>query len=136
MDIIQILDCPEFIAGDNTILREILHPDKRNLDIRYSLAHARVKPGQTSYRHTLRTSEIYYILDGQGEMMINNEKQVVKPGDTIYIPPQAIQCIRNIADKDLVFLCVVDPAWRAEDEIIIDDNHSEKDSLNFSKLPD
>jgi mannose-6-phosphate isomerase-like protein (cupin superfamily) len=119
MEVIKLLDCPEFIAGDNTILREILHPDKKELDIRYSLAHARVKPGKTSFRHALKTSEIYYILEGQGEMFINDEKQVVNPGDTVYIPPHAIQCITNISKTDLVFLCVVDPAWQVEDELII-----------------
>ena len=40
----DLKDCEEFIAGDNTILREILHPDKADLDLRYSLAHAIVKP--------------------------------------------------------------------------------------------
>ena len=136
MDVIKVLDCPEFIAGDNTILREILHPDKKELDIRYSLAHARVKPGKTSFRHALKTSEIYYILEGQGEMFINDEKQVVTPGDTVNIPTHAIQCITNISKIDIVFLCVVDPAWQVEDEIIIDDHNSEKDNLNFSRLPD
>ncbi len=51
MFIKDLQDCEEFIAGDNTILREILHPDKTNLKLRYSLAHAVVKPGKTSYSH-------------------------------------------------------------------------------------
>lgn len=45
----KLLDCPEFIAGDNTLLREILHPDKADLDLRYSFAHAIVKPGKTTF---------------------------------------------------------------------------------------
>ena len=55
-------DCEEFTAGDNTLLRELLHPDKQPLSIRYSLAHATVKPGLTSFEHALETSEISELL--------------------------------------------------------------------------
>ena len=58
MFIKDLYDCEEFAAGDNSILRELLHPDKAHLDIRYSLAHATVKPGQTSRLHKLKTSEV------------------------------------------------------------------------------
>lgn len=113
-------DCEEFIAGDNTILREILHPDKEDLKLRYSLAHAIVKPGETSYAHALKTSEVYYILEGQGLMYINDEEKSVESSDTIYIPPMARQCIKNTGKIDLKFLAIVDPAWRVEDEIVFE----------------
>ncbi len=116
MFIRELNDCPEFIAGDNCILREILHPNRANLSLRYSLAHARVKPGLTTWKHRLRTSEVYYIIEGEGEMFIDNESKPVRTGSTVYIPPHATQCIRNSGKKDLVFLCIVDPAWRSEDE--------------------
>ena len=58
----DLIDCKEFIAGDNSILRELLHPDKADISIRYSLAHAIVKPGKTSRSHKLKTSEVYFIL--------------------------------------------------------------------------
>lgn len=45
MFIRELKDCDEFIAGDNCVLREILHPDKDNIALRYSLAHAVVRPG-------------------------------------------------------------------------------------------
>ena len=72
--------CEPFLAGDATHLRELLHPDKADLKINYSLAHAVVKPGQTSLSHRLRTSEVYYILEGKGIMCINDEHALVKPG--------------------------------------------------------
>ncbi|TET15192.1 MAG: cupin domain-containing protein, partial [Candidatus Thorarchaeota archaeon] len=43
----------------------------------------------------------------------------VGPGDTIYVPPNAIQYIENTGDTNLVFLCIVYPSWRAEDEELI-----------------
>ena len=111
-------DCEEFTAGDNTLLRELLHPDKQPLSIRYSLAHATVKPGLTSFEHALETSEIYYILQGNGLMYINDEQSEVSAGHIIYIAPKSRQCIKTIGTEDLVFLCIVDPAWRVEDEIV------------------
>lgn len=111
-------DCEEFVAGDGTLLRELLHPDKQRLTLRYSLAHAIVPIGQTSTPHSLTTSEVYYILSGQGEMHIDNDSQIVNPGDAIYIPPNAKQFIRNSGDSPLIFVCIVDPAWRKEDETV------------------
>lgn len=116
MFIRELNDCPEFIAGDNCILREILHPDKAELDLRYSLAHAVVKPGLTTWKHRLKTSEVYYIIEGQGMMHIDGESSPVRPGSTVYIPPQTVQSITNTGQNDLVFICIVDPAWRKEDE--------------------
>lgn len=110
--------CPEFTAGDATLLRELLHPDKQPIDLRYSLAHAIVPVGQTSKPHSLKTSEVYYILAGVGEMHIDDETQRVEPGDAIYIPPNAKQYIHNSGSEPLIFLCIVDPAWRKEDEIV------------------
>lgn len=109
-------DCEEFVAGDNTLLREILHPAKAEIELRYSLAHATLRPGDTSLPHRLNTSEVYYILQGEGLMRIGDETEIVRPGLTVYIPPCAIQSIENIGKDDLTFLCIVDPAWRAEDE--------------------
>jgi len=114
----DLQNCKEFIAGDNTILRELLHPDKAELQLGYSLAHATVKSGQSSAVHSLKTSEVYYILEGKGEMHVDDEAAEVHSGQAIYIPPNAKQYIQNIGDSDLTFLCIVDPAWKSEDEEI------------------
>jgi len=119
MFIRSLSSCPEFTAGDNCRLRELLHPDKAGLAVRYSLAHAVVAPGQTTWLHALGTSEVYYILSGRGAMRIDGETAPVKPGDAVYIPPRARQQITNTGAGDLVFLCIVDPAWRREDEVVV-----------------
>jgi mannose-6-phosphate isomerase-like protein (cupin superfamily) len=111
--------CEPFLAGDATLLRELLHPGKADLQINFSLAHAVVEPGQTSLRHRLGISEVYYILAGEGHMHINDEIAPVGPGQAIYIPPHAVQCIYNSGSVDLCFLCIVDPAWRREDEEVL-----------------
>ncbi len=109
--------CKEIVAIDRTALREILNPRREPaLACRYSLAEARVFPGQSTLPHKLKTSEVYYILEGEAEMRIDEERRKVGPGQAIYIPPHSTQSIKNTGRRELVFLCLVDPAWRAEDE--------------------
>ena len=116
----HLRDCREFIAGDGSVLRELLHPEKTDLQIRYSLAYAEVAAGQTTKPHKLRTCEVYYIIEGQGLMHIDQESCEVSGECAIYIPPRSTQYIENIGDSDLKFLSIVEPAWRKEDEEVFD----------------
>ncbi len=115
----KIKDCDEFIAGDGCLLKELLHADKGKFDFHYSLAYARVKPKGVTKPHKLKSTEVYYILEGNATMYINEESQPVSHGCAIYIPADSTQYIKNTGGKDLIFLCIVEPAWRIEDEEII-----------------
>jgi mannose-6-phosphate isomerase-like protein (cupin superfamily) len=108
-----------FEAGDKSLLKEILHPAKHPVDIRYSLAWATVKSGQKTESHRLVHAEVYHILRGQGRVSINNEENDVEETDTVYIPPHATQWIANTGEIDLEFLCIVDPAWEPRIETIL-----------------
>ena len=116
----RLKNCQEFIAGDGSILRELLHPEKADLQIRYSMAYAKIARGQKTRPHKLKGSEVYYITAGQGLMYIDDESLEVSPECAVYIPPRARQYIENTGNSDLEFLCIVDPAWRKEDEEIFD----------------
>ena len=116
MYIKNLKDCPEFISGDHAVLRELLHADKGDFAFGYSLAHAIVKPGHVTTPHRLKTTEVYYILEGEGLMHINEESSSVKAQDAVYKPPHARQYIANTGKKDLIFICIVDPAWQKQDE--------------------
>ena len=119
MIIKRLNKCKKFISRDKAILRELLHRDKGNFKFRYSLAHAVVKPGKVTRPHKLKTSEVYYILKGSGLMRVGKETRKVNKGCAVYIPPRSVQYIQNTGNSDLVFLCIVDPAWRKKDEEII-----------------
>jgi mannose-6-phosphate isomerase-like protein (cupin superfamily) len=119
MHVRHLQACAEFIAGDNSHLREILNPLKETLNIHYSLAWAMVKPGEKTLPHTLDNTEVYYILNGAGLIYINNEETRIKPHDVIYIPAQAVQYVENDTNEPLEFLCIVDPAWEESSEHLI-----------------
>ncbi|MBM3322181.1 cupin domain-containing protein, partial [candidate division WOR-3 bacterium] len=91
----RLVECREVVAGDRTLLRELLHPERDPVDIRYSLAVARIEPGAGSRPHRLRTSEVYYILQGQGEVYVADETAKVSAGDAVYIPAGAVQWLEN-----------------------------------------
>lgn len=111
--------CPEIEGRDGSIIREMLSPLKDDVEIRFSVAHAKVMPGEETVPHRLKSSEIYYILDGKGEMYIDGEKKIVEKGCLIYIPPNSVQKIKNTGKGELSFLCIVEPAWRKENEEIL-----------------
>jgi len=116
----HLRDCQEFVAGDGSILRELLHPEKNDLQIGYSLAYAKVMAGQRTRPHKLRTCEVYYIIEGQGLIHIDQKSCEVSGECAIYIPPHSTQYIENTGNSDLKFLCIVEPAWRKEDEEVFD----------------
>lgn len=117
----RLSDCTEITASDGTRLRELLHPERDYpFGGRYSLAHAVLEPGGQSRPHRLKSSEVYYILSGEGEMHINNSTAKVTSGDAFEIPTGATQWIKNSGTARLEFLCIVDPAWQAEDDLPIE----------------
>ena len=119
--LVKILEeCGEIRAGDGSILRELLHPAGDDADIGYSLAHATVPPGTRTLDHRMKGSEVYYILSGTGLMHIHGEQKTVSAGSVVYIPPGAVQSIENTGNADLTFLCIVEPAWTAEDEEVME----------------
>ena len=109
-------DCAEITAGDRTRLRELLHPARDAADVRYSLAVARLAPGRQSQAHRLKAAEVYYVVRGSGVMHVGDEASGVAAGDAVYIPPGSVQWLENTGKDEIEFLCIVDPAWRPEDE--------------------
>ncbi|MBN1762052.1 MAG: cupin domain-containing protein [Methanomicrobia archaeon] len=118
----QIRNCTYFTTLDNTALCELLHPanEPKELAIRFSIAHALVKPGETTRPHRLKTSaEVYYIVDDKGKMSIDDETATLHSGQAVYIPPGSKQHIQNTGDSDLKFVCIVYPMWCHEDEELV-----------------
>lgn len=52
--------------------------------------------------------------------MIDDEVTSVEAGTTVYVPPGGRQSLENTGSQNIEFLCLVDPAWRAGDEHILD----------------
>jgi mannose-6-phosphate isomerase-like protein (cupin superfamily) len=111
---------PAFETKDGSEIRELLA--YRNASIlQQSLAEARLPPGKstTPHRH-LRTEEIYYILEGDGRMRVDDSTAQVGPGDAIAIPPGTLHQITNIGNTTLKFLCCCAPPYEHQDTLLED----------------
>jgi len=113
-------ECEEFLAGDHTVLRELLHPRKQPVRLGYSVAHGKLEPGRRSKWHVLQSSEVYYFIAGRGRFTIDGETCSVEAGSLIYVPPGGKQALENTGTSEVEFLCFVDPAWRIEDEEVLE----------------
>lgn len=120
MDIQHIDRVPAFTTKDGSEIRELLA--HRNSCIqKQSLAEARVAPGSstTPHYHPL-TEEIYYILEGTGQMHLGDETQTVGPGDAIAIPPGQVHAITNTGTTTLKFLCCCAPGYEHSDTVLVE----------------
>ncbi len=115
-----LTDRPEFLAGDHTVLRELLHPAKQPLALGYSVAHGTLASGARSKWHRLTSAEVYYILAGRGRLTVDDSVVAVETGSVVYVPPGGKQSLENNGPTAIEFLCVVDPAWRSEDEEVLE----------------
>ena len=117
---VTLKDRPKFLAGDHTLLRELLHPGKQPLALGYSMAHGTLAPSARSKRHRLTSSEVYYIIAGQGRLTVDDSVIEVEAGSVVYVPPGGTQFLENSGLTAIEFLCLVDPAWRLEDEEVLE----------------
>ncbi len=111
----------ESIQGnEGTTIKQFFHPHNTLNGIGYSIAQFTLEPQKKSKLHKLKSSEIYYILEGTGNLKIDNESISIQKDDSVYVPPNSEQMIENSGDGNLRFLCIVEPAWKAEDETILE----------------
>jgi len=97
-----------FTTKDGSTIRELHHTQAQ------SLAEANLDPGETTQRHYHRASEeIYFVLEGEGELEIDGERRRIRPGDAALIRPGAWhECV---AVSQLRFLCCCAPAYSHDD---------------------
>jgi mannose-6-phosphate isomerase-like protein (cupin superfamily) len=108
-------DAPAYKTLDGSLIRELMHPDVHG-NRSQSLAEATIRPGQATQLHRHgQTEEIYYILSGEGLMVVGDEKQTVRVGDAVLIPPGVWHRVTNTGLVNLVLLCCCSPAYRHAD---------------------
>lgn len=65
-----------------------------------------LKPGSSIGYHLQKEDEIYYVLEGKGEMKINGEIYPVKPGDAILTRTGSSHGITPLEGQELVLIIV------------------------------
>ena len=104
----EVLDTT-YLAHGGAIAQMIL--DRRNLKEIGFLAIARLDPGKEIEAHVYPMEEIYFVVQGTGEMTVGDETRSVKPGDAIWIPVGDSHALLNTGKEACVVLVVASPAW-------------------------
>jgi len=76
------------------------------------------KGGQVPW-HNQDQEEVYFIIEGTGEMCLGTEKQILTTGQAAYIPPCVFHQLTNIGDTPLRMIYIYGPAgdvahWKQE----------------------
>ena len=69
--------------------------------------------------HNQEQEEVYFVVEGTGEMCLGDERRVLKAGEAAYIPPGVFHQMTNIGDTPLRMIYCYGPAgdvahWRQE----------------------
>jgi mannose-6-phosphate isomerase-like protein (cupin superfamily) len=86
----------------------------------FSMGHVTLEPngGQVPW-HNQEQEEVYFIIEGSGEMCLGAERTAVETGQAVYIPPTVFHQLTNTGDRPMRMLYCYGPAgdvahWRQE----------------------
>jgi len=91
----------------------------------HSLAEITIRPGGSSAGHRhLRSEETYYILRGEGRLVVDGKAHILRPGNACLIKPGEHHQLLNEANGELVLLAVTSPPWVPEDSVFDEQQRS------------
>ncbi|MBN1553699.1 MAG: cupin domain-containing protein [Phycisphaerae bacterium] len=86
----------------------------------FSIGHVTLEPngGQVPW-HNQEQEEVYYLLKGQTEMCLGEERQILHAGQMVYIPSGVFHQLTNVGDEPAEMVYVYGPAgdvahWKQE----------------------
>jgi mannose-6-phosphate isomerase-like protein (cupin superfamily) len=90
--------------------------DARN----FALGYVTLEPegGQVPW-HDQEQEEVYFVLEGTGEMCLGEEREIIRSGEAVFIPPGVFHQLTNIGAEPLRMIYCYGPAgdvahWRQE----------------------
>ena len=86
----------ELIGGDTMPTKELV----------VGIAEVPVGVQRPSRGHTHEPAEVYYIVSGRGEVLVDDVTYPVASGDAVWIPPNAEHVAYNVGDEPLQLLYV------------------------------
>jgi len=85
----------------------------------FMMGHVTIFPGGKVPEHEHEQEEVYTVLQGRGEMIIDGERKPIEAVAAVYIPPNVKHSLINTGNEDLVMMFVYSPAgvvdhWKHE----------------------
>ena len=105
MKLVHTNQIPEIGVSHNEDIKKKVFLEKGYIPQLMMFGSATFKPGQSVENHKHSTMfEVFYILSGQAEFIVNHEKVSVKAGDCITIEPDEEHSQTNPYNEDVVWL--------------------------------
>ncbi|MBS1833035.1 MAG: cupin domain-containing protein [Acidobacteria bacterium] len=86
----------------------------------FSVGNVTLEPngGQVPW-HNQEQEEVYFVVEGTGEMCLGEERRTLSTGQAVYIPPGVFHQLTNVGDTPLRMIYIYGPAgdvahWRQE----------------------
>jgi len=88
----------------------------------HSFSHVVIPAGCHSRPHYHPVAEeTYYILSGEGRVLVDDSEIKLVPGDALLIQPPETHQIFNDGDRDLEFIAVCAPPWDKDNSVYLDE---------------
>ena len=99
---IPVVVKPQFKGGNKEYLVQTFEDGDNRI------MHGRLEPGASIGLHLHEeNSEIYYILKGKADLIYDDTRETVLPGQAHYCPVGHSHSLMNNGDEDLEFLAIV-----------------------------
>ncbi|MDN5331467.1 MAG: hypothetical protein PWP45_692 [Tepidanaerobacteraceae bacterium] len=93
---------------DKSVLRDtywLIDPESspsRRLKMGYTVIY----PTGTTTGHSHDEEEVYFVVQGEGVMVVGEEEFPIKPGDALYVPPRVFHTTRQVGNIPLAVVWV------------------------------
>jgi len=73
-----------------------------------------LNPGEEVVMHSHEYEEAYFIISGQGKMILENEIIILEKNLSVYVPSNSLHGQKNDGEETLTILCSLSPAPKIE----------------------
>ena len=114
MDIVNVNDIKgmEFPAGRRT--RVLVGPDAPLEAAGFVMGHVTIYPEGSVPLHSHKQEEVYFIVSGEGSIVVDEEIRNVRTGDCVYLSPNSSHLLKNTSKDDMVMMFCYAPKTVAE----------------------
>lgn len=95
-DIVYLVRCDE---ADRYLVEDIKIPGA-------TISKTTLYPGKSTRGHCHPHPELYYVISGEGNIIIGAEQLAAAPGTTAFVPGDSFHQVINCSNLNLVFLCI------------------------------
>ena len=94
----------EVKAGSKTTRQVLINSSEAP---NFAMRKFTIQPGGDMPMHTNTVEHEQYVLGGSADVIIGDQKFIVKKNDVVFIPAGIPHCYKTIGDESFEFLCLI-----------------------------